>query len=84
MIIGKQNPVVGTEEHYQINDFQIGSLLNNDVQYLWYLWRKQQNGTWLDITKKQPKKGINVTYKFGETFLGSQFKIKVYKSVKIH
>jgi hypothetical protein len=85
MIIGKQNPVVGVEEHYQISDLfpnTITILGGNNVQYLWYLWRKQTNGAWLDITKKEPKEGLKVTYKFGETFLGAQFKIQVYKAIK--
>ncbi|MDR3025161.1 hypothetical protein [Chryseobacterium sp.] len=82
MILGTQNPVVGKEEIYQISDFSGGIFAGNDIQYFWYLWRKQKNGTWLDITKKEPKSGAKVTYKLGETFLGTQFKIQVYKATK--
>jgi len=80
----KQNPVVGVEEYYQINDIFPNAILGaNNVQYLWYLWRKRKNGSWFDITKNgQPKEGTRVTYKFGETFLGTEFKIQVYKVIK--
>ncbi|MDW9381889.1 hypothetical protein [Chryseobacterium sp. JV558] len=78
-IIGNQNPLVGTTYTYEIKPFGLSFGLKGD--YEWYLYKKQKNGIWKDITNK-PKKGEKVTYRFGEIGLGIEFQMKVYETKK--
>ncbi|MBB6329279.1 muramidase (phage lysozyme)/biotin carboxyl carrier protein [Chryseobacterium sediminis] len=78
-IIGNQNPLVGTTYTYEIKPS--GLLFGLKGEYEWYLFKKQKNGIWKDITGK-PKKGEKVTYRFGEIGLGIEFQMKVYEIKK--
>jgi predicted chitinase len=78
-IIGNQNPLVGTTYTYEIKPSGLSFGLKGD--YEWYLYKKQKNGSWKDITN-QPKKGEKVTYRFGEIGLGIEFQMKVYEIKK--
>ncbi|PWW30739.1 hypothetical protein [Chryseobacterium sp. AG844] len=78
-IAGDQNPRVGTVCSYEIKPSGLSFVLNGD--YEWYLYKKQKNGSWKDITGK-PKTGEKVTYNFGEIALGVEFQIKVYEIKK--
>ncbi|MDR6464969.1 M23 family metallopeptidase [Chryseobacterium sediminis] len=78
-IIGNQNPLVGTTYTYEIKPSGLSFGLKGD--YEWYLYKKQKNGIWKDITNK-PKKGEKVTYRFGEIGLGIEFQMKVYEIKK--
>ncbi|MDR6370508.1 putative chitinase [Chryseobacterium bernardetii] len=78
-IAGDQNPRVGTACSYEIKPSGLSLVLNGD--YKWYLFKKQKNGSWKDITGK-PKTGEKVTYKFGEIALGIEFQMKVYEIKK--
>ena len=78
-IIGNQNPLVGTTYSYEVKPSILSFGLKGD--YEWYLYKKQKNGSWKDITS-QPKKGEKVTYKFGEIALGIEFQMKVYETKK--
>ncbi|WP_313092085.1 hypothetical protein [Chryseobacterium flavum] len=75
-IIGSQNPLTGTAYSYEIS--ASGLLGNFGSEYEWYLYKKQKNGSWKDITGT-PKKGKKVTYTFGEIALGIEFEMKVYE-----
>ncbi|QBA22626.1 hypothetical protein EU348_16140 [Chryseobacterium indologenes] len=78
-IIGNQNPLVGTIYTYEIKPSGLSFGLKGD--YEWYLFKKQKNGSWKDITGK-PKTGEKVTYNFGEIALGIEFQMKVYETKK--
>ncbi|WP_433628381.1 glycoside hydrolase family 19 protein [Chryseobacterium cucumeris] len=78
-IIGNQNPLVGTTYTYEIKPSGLSFGLKGD--YEWYLYKKQKNGSWKDITGK-PKTGEKVTYNFGEIALGIEFQMKVYETKK--
>ncbi|RKE78062.1 peptidoglycan DD-metalloendopeptidase family protein [Chryseobacterium sp. AG363] len=78
-IAGDQNPRVGTTCSYEIKPSGLSLVLNGD--YEWYLYKKQKNGSWKDITGK-PKIGEKVTYNFGEIALGVEFQMKVYEIKK--
>lgn len=78
-IIGNQNPLVGTTYSYEIQPSGLSFGLRSE--YEWYIYKKQKNGTWKDITGK-PKTGEKVTYKFGEIALGIEFQMKVYETKK--
>ncbi|SMO90879.1 Peptidase family M23 [Chryseobacterium rhizoplanae] len=78
-IIGNQNPLVGTTYTYEIKPSGLSFGLKSD--YEWYLYKKQKNGIWKDITNK-PKRGEKVTYRFGEIGLGIEFQMKVYEIKK--
>ncbi|MCC3217594.1 hypothetical protein LIV57_20230 [Chryseobacterium sp. X308] len=78
-IAGDQNPRVGTVCSYEIEPSGLSFVLNGD--YEWYLFKKQKNGSWKDITGK-PKTGEKVTYNFGEIALGVEFQMKVYQIKK--
>jgi predicted chitinase len=78
-IIGNQNPLVGTTYTYEVKPSILSFGLKGE--YEWYLYKKQKNGIWKDITN-QPKKGEKVTYKFGEIALGIEFQMKVYETKK--
>ncbi|WP_336703289.1 hypothetical protein [Chryseobacterium indologenes] len=78
-IAGDQNPRVGTTCSYEIRHSGLSFVLNGD--YEWYIYKKQKNGSWKDITGK-PKTGEKVTYKFGEIALGIEFLMKVYEIKK--
>ncbi|MGX5686506.1 hypothetical protein ACWKWW_18295 [Chryseobacterium cucumeris] len=78
-IAGDQNPRVGTVCSYEIKPSGLSFVLNGD--YEWYLFKKQKNGSWKDITGK-PKTGEKVTYNFGEIALGVEFHMKVYEIKK--
>lgn len=76
IIIGNQNPLLGTTYNYEIKPFGLSFGSN---KYEWYLYKKQKNGTWKDITGT-PKTGEKVTYRFGEPGLGVEFEMKVYET----
>ncbi|WP_288435188.1 peptidoglycan DD-metalloendopeptidase family protein [uncultured Chryseobacterium sp.] len=78
-IIGNQNPMVGTTYSYEVKPSLLPFGLKGE--YEWYLYKKQKNGSWKDITGK-PKTGEKVTYKFGEIALGIEFQMKVYETKK--
>ncbi|WP_426480430.1 hypothetical protein [Chryseobacterium sp. R2ACT005] len=78
-IIGNQNPMVGKTYTYEIKPSGLSFGLKGE--YEWYLYKKQKNGIWKDITS-QPKKGEKVTYRFGEIGLGIEFQMKVYETKK--
>ncbi|MCC3216153.1 peptidoglycan DD-metalloendopeptidase family protein [Chryseobacterium sp. X308] len=78
-IAGDQNPRVGTVCSYEIKPSGLSFGLKGD--YEWYLYKKQKNGSWKDITGK-PKTGEKVTYNFGEIALGVEFQMKVYQIKK--
>ncbi len=78
-IIGNQNPMVGTTYSYELKPSLLSFGLKGE--YEWYLYKKQKNGSWKDITGK-PKTGEKVTYKFGEIALGIEFQMKVYETKK--
>ncbi|HCM36174.1 hypothetical protein [Chryseobacterium sp.] len=77
IIIGNQNPLLGTTYSYEIKPF--GLSFGPKSKYEWYLYKKQKNGTWKDITGS-PKTGEKVTYRFGEPGLGIEFEMKVYET----
>ncbi|MDQ0594784.1 hypothetical protein QFZ37_003153 [Chryseobacterium ginsenosidimutans] len=80
-IIGNQNPVVGIQHPYEINTLAsilMGGFSTPNSVYEWYLYKKQKNGTWKDITQT-PKNGIKVSYNFGEISIGVEFRMKVYE-----
>lgn len=77
IIIGNQNPLLGTTYHYEIKPF--GLSFGSQGKYEWYLYKKQKNGIWKDITGN-PKTGEKVTYRFGEPGLGIEFEMKVYET----
>ena len=77
IIIGNQNPLLGTTYNYEIKPF--GLSFGPKSKYEWYLYKKQKNGTWKDITGS-PKTGEKVTYRFGEPGLGIEFEMKVYET----
>ncbi|WP_228422290.1 glycosyl hydrolase 108 family protein [Chryseobacterium aurantiacum] len=76
IIIGNQNPLLGTTYSYEIKPFGLSFGSN---KYEWYLYKKQKNGIWKDITGS-PKTGEKVTYRFGEPGLGIEFEMKVYET----
>jgi len=78
-IIGNQNPIVGTTYSYEVKPSLLSFGLKGE--YEWYLYRKQKNGSWKDITGR-PKTGEKVTYRFGEIGLGIEFQMKVYETKK--
>lgn len=78
-IIGNQNPMVGKTYTYEVKPSGLSFGLKGE--YEWYLYKKQKNGIWKDITT-QPKKGEKVTYRFGEIGLGIEFQMKVYETKK--
>ncbi|WP_330745554.1 peptidoglycan DD-metalloendopeptidase family protein [Chryseobacterium sp. CP-77] len=78
-IAGDQNPRVGIVCSYEIKPSGLSFVLNGN--YEWYLFKKQKNGSWKDITGK-PKTGKKVTYNFGEIALGVEFQIKAYEIKK--
>jgi hypothetical protein len=81
MISGKQNPVVGIEEHYSVTDMlQMFETL--DTKYVWAIWKKQKDGNWIDITQEPRKFGKQVTFKFGESVMGIEFRLEVYKATQ--
>ncbi|WP_374464518.1 hypothetical protein [Chryseobacterium sp.] len=78
-IIGNQNPLEGTTYSYEVKPSLLSFGLKGE--YEWYLYKKQKNGTWKDITGK-PKSGEKVTYRFGEIAVGIEFQMKVYEIKK--
>ncbi|EFK35659.1 Glycyl-glycine endopeptidase lytM precursor [Chryseobacterium gleum] len=78
-ITGNQNPLAGTTYSYEVKPSLLSFGLKGE--YEWYLYKKQKNGTWKDITGK-PKTGEKVTYRFGEIALGIEFQMKVYEIKK--
>lgn len=78
-IIGNQNPLAGTTYSYEVKPSLLSFGLKGE--YEWYLYKKQKNGTWKDITGK-PKTGEKVTYRFGEIAVGIEFQMKVYEIKK--
>ncbi|SFI50138.1 hypothetical protein [Halpernia frigidisoli] len=79
MITGTQNPVVGKEEIYQYSD-GIDLFNSSNATYVWNIWKKKRDGVWINITKKPPKMGQKVSFKFGEKVLGEEFKLEVFKA----
>jgi len=49
---------------------------------VWYIWKKQKSGKWINITGKTPKMGQKVSYNFGQKVVGAEFKLQVYKATK--
>ena len=78
-IVGIQNPMVGATYSYEVQPSDLSFGLRGE--YEWYIYKKQKNGSWKDITGK-PKTGQKVTYKFGEIALGIEFQMKVYETKK--
>jgi hypothetical protein len=80
-IIGNQNPKVRDTYFYEISMFGSLPFLNTNINYEWYLFKKQKNGNWIDITKGGiPKKGTKVSYKFFEAVAGDLFEIRVFET----
>ncbi|MCU7618769.1 peptidoglycan DD-metalloendopeptidase family protein [Chryseobacterium sp. PBS4-4] len=77
-IIGSQNPVVGKAFTYEISSGSL-SIFGDSTKYGWYLFKKQKNGSWRDITDK-PKMGRAVTYTFHEPVLGNEFELRVFET----
>ncbi|QQY31405.1 M23 family metallopeptidase [Chryseobacterium gleum] len=71
--------MAGTTYSYEVKPSLLSFGLKGE--YEWYLYKKQKNGTWKDITGK-PKTGEKVTYRFGEIALGIEFQMKVYEIKK--
>lgn len=79
-IIGNQNPQVGETNFYEISIFSSLPFLNPGSKYEWYLFKKQKNGNWIDITKNGiPKTGNKVDYTFFEPVAGDLFEIRVFE-----
>lgn len=79
-IIGNQNPKVGETNFYEINIFSSLPFFNPSNSYEWYLFKKQKNSSWIDITKDgTPKKGTKVTYQFFEPVAGELFEMRVFE-----
>ena len=77
-IIGSQNPVVGKAYVYEISSGSL-SIFGENTKYEWYLFKKQKNGSWRDITDT-PKLGRSVTYTFHEPVLGNEFELRVFET----
>lgn len=82
-ITGNQNPIVGEANSYAINLVGAIPFISTNASYEWYLFKKQKNGNWIDITKNGvPKKGNKVEYKFFEPVAGDLFEIRVFEVVQ--
>lgn len=77
-IIGSQNPVVGKAYAYEISSSSL-SIFGDNTKYEWYLFKKQKNGNWRDVTGT-PKVGRSVTYTFHEPVLGNEFELRVFET----
>lgn len=83
MITGNPNPIVGKEEFYQYqNQYQNPLDLFNSAQsiFVWFIWKKQKNGTWVNITTNPPKMGQRVPFTFGQKVIGQEFMLEVFQS----
>lgn len=81
MIAGTQNPIVGKDEFYQFTDAR--DIFNTaNATFVWYIWKKQKSGKWINITGESPKMGQKVSYNFGQKVVGTEFKLQVYKATK--
>ncbi|MCJ8497624.1 hypothetical protein MVI27_05055 [Chryseobacterium salipaludis] len=81
MIAGTQNPIVGKDEFYQFTDAR--DIFNTaNATFVWYIWKKQKSGKWINITGETPKMGQKVSYNFGQKVVGAEFKLQVYKATK--
>lgn len=81
MITGIKNPIVGKEEFYLFSDpFDTFNVSN--ATFVWNIWKKNKNGSWINITQKPEKMGQKVSFKFGEKVIGVEFKLEVYKATK--
>ncbi len=81
MIAGTQNPIVGKDEFYQFTDAR--DIFNTaNATFVWYIWKKQKSGKWINITGETPKMGQKVSYNFGQKVVGTEFKLQVYKATK--
>ena len=79
-IIGNQNPKVGETNFYEISIFSSLPFFNPGSKYEWYLFKKQKNGNWIDITKNGiPKTGNKVDYTFFEPVAGDLFEIRIFE-----
>ncbi|WP_333852043.1 hypothetical protein [Epilithonimonas sp.] len=79
-IIGNQNPKVGETNFYEISIFSSLTFFNPGSKYEWYLFKKQKNGNWIDITKNGiPKTGNKVDYTFFEPVAGDLFEIRIFE-----
>ena len=79
-IIGNQNPKVGETNFYEISIFSSLPFFNPGGKYEWYLFKKQKNGNWIDITKNgTPKTGTKVDYTFFEPVAGDLFEIRIFE-----
>lgn len=79
-IIGNQNPKVGETNFYEISIFSTLPFFNPGSKYEWFLFKKQKNGNWIDITKNGvPKTGNKVDYTFFEPVAGDLFEIRIFE-----
>ncbi|WDF45926.1 D-Ala-D-Ala carboxypeptidase family metallohydrolase [Chryseobacterium sp. KACC 21268] len=79
-IIGNQNPKVGETNFYEVSIFGALPYYNPNSTYEWYLFKKQKNGNWIDITKNGiPKIGTKVDYTFFEPVAGDLFEIRIFE-----
>ncbi len=83
-IKGNQNPVIGVTTFFEVVD--LGVALNfttpNNLQYVWYIYKKGKNGSWENITENDGKTGTKVPYKFGDIAIDVPFKLEVHKAVR--
>lgn len=83
-IKGNQNPVIGVTTFFEVVD--LGLSLNftsqNNLQYVWYIYKKGKNGSWENITENDGKTGTKVPYKFGDIAIDVPFKLEVHKAVR--
>ncbi len=82
-IIGNTNPKVGQTNFYEISSLGFPFFNMGSTTYEWYLFKKQKNGSWIDITKNAtPKSGNRVSYTFFEPVAGQLFEIRVFQTKK--
>jgi hypothetical protein len=63
---------------YEISSGSL-SIFGENTKYEWYLFKKQKNGSWRDVTGT-PKIGKSVTYTFHEPVLGNEFELRVFET----
>lgn len=75
-IKGNQNPVIGVTTYFEVVDLGLGLNFTspNNLQYVWYIYKKGNNGKWQNITENDGKTGTKVPYKFGDIATGVPFK----------
>jgi GH24 family phage-related lysozyme (muramidase) len=81
-IIGEQKPVVGVTQMYSVVDDKgiVFTKTEIGVTYVWYIFKKQKNGVFVNVTKNNiPKTGTSVPYSFGYLV---DYRLDVYKLEK--